>query len=166
MARVVLPGRQTVGRCSLPNSWRVLRTQDWFWFLIFFPFEISITEGSAPVTFPFHHINIILVKQANATLNQYLAVGLIQHSISSYLSPHVVIPKQSWWRLDRPELQEPQPNRQPQSTFYSRRGPDPSFLGQGRLFSLFVGSSISPRSISYSGTARAALTIALIFCPG
>ena len=50
------------------------------------PFEISVQEGSAPVTFRPQRINPILVKEVDATLNQYLAAGLIQHSTSPYSS--------------------------------------------------------------------------------
>ena len=59
------------------------------------PFEISIPESSAPVTSRPHRINPIFAKEGDATLNQYLATGLIQHSTSSYSSPLVVIPKKS-----------------------------------------------------------------------
>ena len=40
-------------------------------------FEISVTIGSKPVTSRPHRINLILVKEVDATLDQYLAVGLI-----------------------------------------------------------------------------------------
>ena len=59
------------------------------------PFEISVPEGSAPVTSRPHRINPILAREVDATLNQYLAAGLIQHSTSPYSSPLVVIPKKS-----------------------------------------------------------------------
>ena len=59
-------------------------------------FNISVPEGSAPVTSRPHRINPILAKEVDATLNQYLAAGLIQHSTSPYSSPLVVIPKKSW----------------------------------------------------------------------
>ena len=59
------------------------------------PFEISVPEGSAPVTSRPHRINPILAKEVDATLNPYLAVGLIQHSTSPFSSPLVVIPKKS-----------------------------------------------------------------------
>ena len=59
------------------------------------PFEILALEGSAPVTSRPHRINLILAREVDATLNQYLAAGLIQHSISPYSSPLVVIPKTS-----------------------------------------------------------------------
>ena len=42
------------------------------------PFEISVPEGSAPVTSRPHRINPILAKEVDGTLNQYLAAGLIQ----------------------------------------------------------------------------------------
>ena len=59
------------------------------------PFEISVPEGSAPVTSLPHRINPFLAKEVDATLNQYLTAGLIQHSTSPYSSPLVVIPKKS-----------------------------------------------------------------------
>ena len=42
-----------------------------------------------------HRINPILAKEVEATLNQYLAAGLIQHWTSPYSSPLVAIPKKS-----------------------------------------------------------------------
>ena len=59
------------------------------------PFEISVPEGSAPVTSRPHRIKPILAEEVDAALNQYLAAGLIQHSTSPYSSPLVVIPKKS-----------------------------------------------------------------------
>ena len=59
------------------------------------PFEISVPEGSTPVTSWLHQINPILAKEVDATLNQYLATCLIQHSASRYSSPLVVIRKKS-----------------------------------------------------------------------
>ena len=58
-------------------------------------FVISFPEGSAPVTSRPHRMNPILAKEVEATLNQYLAAGLIQHSTSLYSSPLVVISKKS-----------------------------------------------------------------------
>ena len=52
-------------------------------------------EGSAPVTSRPHRKNPILANEVDATLNQYHAAGLIQHSISLYSSPLVVIPTTS-----------------------------------------------------------------------
>ena len=59
------------------------------------PFEISVPEGSAPITSRSHRINSTLTKEVDATLNQYLAAGLIQQSTSPYSSPLVVIAKKS-----------------------------------------------------------------------
>ena len=67
------PRIRTLGSCSL------------------MPFENSVSEGSTPVTSRPHRINPILAKEAEATLNQYLAAGLIRHSTSPYSSPVVVI---------------------------------------------------------------------------
>ena len=57
------------------------------------PCEISVREGSAPVTSRPHRMNPRLAREVDATLNQYLAAGLIQHSTSPYSSSLVVIPK-------------------------------------------------------------------------
>ena len=59
------------------------------------PFEILVPEGSAPVTSRPHRINPILAKEVDAALNQYLATGLIQHSISPYSSALVLVSKKS-----------------------------------------------------------------------
>ena len=59
------------------------------------PFESSVPEGSAPVTSRPHRIKPILAKGVDATLNQYLAASLIQHSTSAYSSPLVAITKKS-----------------------------------------------------------------------
>ena len=57
------------------------------------PFEILVPEGIALVVSRPHRINSILSKEVDATLNQYLVVGLIQHWTSLYSRPLVVIPK-------------------------------------------------------------------------
>ena len=67
--------RQIFGSCSL------------------IPFEISVPEGSTPVTSRPHRINHILAKEFDATLNQYLAACLIQGSTFPCSSPLMVIPK-------------------------------------------------------------------------
>ena len=59
------------------------------------PSEISIPECCAPVVSRPHRINSILAKQVDATLNQYLATGLIQHWTSPFSSLLVAIPKVS-----------------------------------------------------------------------
>ena len=59
------------------------------------PFEISVPEGSAPVTSRLHRVNPMLAKEVDAIRNQYLAAGLIQQSTSPYSSPLVVIPKKT-----------------------------------------------------------------------
>ena len=59
------------------------------------PSEISVREGSAHFTSRPQRINPILAKEVDATLNQYLAAGLTQHSTSSYSIPLVVIPNKS-----------------------------------------------------------------------
>ena len=59
------------------------------------PFESSVLEGSAPVISRLHRINPILAKEVDATLKQYLAAGLIQHSTSPSSASLVVIRKTS-----------------------------------------------------------------------
>ena len=44
------------------------------------PFEIAVPEGRAPVTTRSRRINPSWAKEVDATLNQYLAAGVIQHS--------------------------------------------------------------------------------------
>ena len=56
------------------------------------PFEISVPESSAPVTCRPHRINPVLAKEVEATLNNYVAGELIQHSTSPHSIPLVVIP--------------------------------------------------------------------------
>ena len=64
------------------------------------PFEISVPEGSKRVTPRPHRINPILAEGVDATPNQYLAAGLIQHSTSPYSSPLVVVSNKIWRGLD------------------------------------------------------------------
>ena len=69
------------------------------------PFEISVPEGSAPVISRAHQINPILAKEVDATLNQYLAAGLIQHFDLSVLEPAGGHPEEVWRRTDHGQLQ-------------------------------------------------------------
>ena len=59
------------------------------------PFEVSVPEGSAPVTSRPHGLNPILAKEVDATLNQCLVAGLIQQSTSPCSRPLVAIPKKT-----------------------------------------------------------------------
>ena len=77
--------------CDFPDVFSTSKTD--FGSCSLMLFEISVPEGSAPVTSRPHRINPILAKEVDASLNQYLASGLIQHSTSPYWSPLVVIPK-------------------------------------------------------------------------
>ena len=79
--------------CEFPDVFSTSNTD--FGSCSLMPFEISVPEGSAPVISRPHRIKPILAKEVEATLNQYLATGLIQHSTSPYSSPLVVIPKKS-----------------------------------------------------------------------
>ena len=105
-------------------------------------FEISAPEGSTPVTPRPHRINPILAKEVDATLNQYLAAGLIQHSTSPYSSPLVAIPNKSggfritvnYEKLDQISSLSQLPMPRVDQILDS--------LGKGRVFSLFgLGSS-------------------------
>ena len=69
------------------------------------PFAISVPEGSAPVISRPHRINRILAKEVDATLNQYLAAGLIQHFDLSVLEPAGGHPEEVWRRSDHGQLQ-------------------------------------------------------------
>ena len=79
--------------CDFPDVFSTSKTD--FWSCSLMPFEVSVPEESAPVTSRPHRINPILAKEVDATLIQYLAAGLIQHSTSPNSSPLVVIPKKS-----------------------------------------------------------------------
>ena len=59
------------------------------------PLEVSVPEDSDLVISRLHRVNSVLVKEMDATLNQYLAAGLAPHSTSPYSSPLVVTPKTS-----------------------------------------------------------------------
>ena len=79
--------------CEFPDVFPTSKTD--FGSYAMMLFEISVPEGSAPVTSRPHRINPILAKEVDATLNKHLAAGLIQHPTSPYSSPLVVIPKTS-----------------------------------------------------------------------
>ena len=79
--------------CDFPDVFSTSKTD--FRSCSLMPFEISVPEGSASVTSRSHRINPLLAKEADATLNQYLAAALIQHLTSPYSSPLVVIPMKS-----------------------------------------------------------------------
>ena len=59
------------------------------------PFEVSVSSNSSPATFRPYRINPPTAKNMDAVLDKFLAVGIIQHSISPWASPLVVIPKKS-----------------------------------------------------------------------
>ena len=41
------------------------------------PFDVLVPEGSAPVTSRPYRVNTVLAKEEDATLNQYVAAGMI-----------------------------------------------------------------------------------------
>ena len=79
--------------CEFPDVFSSSKTG--FGYGSLMPFKTSVPEGSAPVSSRLYRINRISAKEVNATLNQYLAAGLIQHSTSLYSSPLMVCPTQS-----------------------------------------------------------------------
>ena len=64
--------------CEFPDVFSSSKTD--FGSCSLMPFKISAPEGSKPVTSRPHRINPILAQEVDATLNHYLAAGLIQHS--------------------------------------------------------------------------------------
>ena len=98
---------------------------------------ISVPEGNAAVTPRPHRINPILAKEVEATLDQYLAAGLIQHSTCPYSIPLVAIPKKSvrvrvtvnYTKLNQISNLNQLPNPCVDQVLDS--------LGKGRFFSLF-----------------------------
>ena len=79
--------------CEVPDVFSVSKKD--FGSCSLTPLEISVPERSDPVTSRHHRLNPILAHEVDATLNQYLAAGMIQHWASRYSSPLVVIPKTS-----------------------------------------------------------------------
>ena len=77
--------------CEFPEVFSTSKTD--FGSCSLIPFEISVPEGSAPVTSRPHRLNPILAKEVDATLNHYLAAELIQHSTS-----HI---RARWWSSRR-----------------------------------------------------------------
>ena len=121
--------------CKFPDVFSTSKTE--FGSCSLMPFGISVPVGSAPVTSRPHRINPIWAKEVDATLNQYLAAGLTQHSTSSYSSPLVVVPKKSggvritmnYKKLNQIGKLSQLPIPRVDQALYS--------LGSGRVFSLF-----------------------------
>ena len=59
------------------------------------PFEIKVPPGIQPIQSRSYRLNPVLSKQVDATLDFYLAAGLIQHSTSPWSNPLVCVPKKS-----------------------------------------------------------------------
>lgn len=57
--------------------------------------RLPVLEGSGPVTSRPHRVNAILAKGVDATMNQYLVAGLVQHLTSPYLGPLMVVQETS-----------------------------------------------------------------------
>ena len=101
------------------------------------PFEISAPEGSAPVTSRPHGINLTLSKEVDATLNQHLAAGLIQHSTSPHSSPLVVIPNKPGGVRITVKYKELNQISKLSQLPIPRVGQVLDSSGSGRVFSLF-----------------------------
>ena len=100
------------------------------------PFEISVPQGSAPVTSRPHRINPILAKEVDATLSQCLGMPdpALDLSVFKPAGGHL---KEVWRRSDHLQRQEPQPDQQPQPVAHPPRGPGPDSLGKSQVFSIF-----------------------------
>ena len=134
-----------------------------FGFCSLMPFVISVLERSPPITTRPHRISPIPVKEAEATLNTYLAAGLIQHSTFPYSSPLVVILKKSggvrisvnYTKLNQISNLSQMPTPRVDQVLHS--------LGKGRVFSLFglvssfLRSTRLPRTRTPSVSRRFAL---------
>ena len=72
--------------CEFPDVFSTSKTD--FGSCSLMPFETSIPEGSAPVTFRSHRINPTLAKEVDVTLNQSLAAGL---------STRLLHAQATWW---------------------------------------------------------------------
>ena len=80
--------------CEFPDVFSTSKTD--FESCELMPFEISVPEGSAPVTCRPHRINPRWPRKWTRSLTSTrLAAGLIQHWTSPYSTPLVVFPKKS-----------------------------------------------------------------------
>ena len=75
--------------CDVPG----VLSEDGFWVLLLDALRISGSGGQRPGHSRLHRINPLLTKEIDSALNQYFAAGLVEHSISPYSSPLVVISK-------------------------------------------------------------------------
>ena len=129
--------------CDFPGVFSTSKTD--FGSCSLTPLEISVSEGSAPVTSRPHRITPILAKEVGAALDQYLAAGLIQHSTSSNSSPLVVIPKKSGGvRITVNHKKLNQISKLSQLPI-PRADQVLDSLGSGRVFSLFDLVALSTR---------------------
>ena len=78
--------------CSV-NVLMCFHLKDGRWLLLLVALRDIGPGGQCSGYFSAPSLKPILVKEVDATLDQYLATGLIQHSTSPYSSPLVVIPK-------------------------------------------------------------------------
>ena len=121
--------------CDFPNVFSTSKTD--FNSCSLMPFQILVPNSGALVIARPHSINPILAKEVDATFNQYLAAGLIQHSTSPYSSLLVVISKKSggvritvtYKKFNRISKHSQLPIPLGNQVLYS--------LGSGRVFSLF-----------------------------
>ena len=129
--------------CEFPDVFSTSKTD--FGSCSMMLFNISVPEGSAPVTSRPHRINPILAKEVDATLNQYLAAGLIQHSTSPYSSPLVVIPKKCGGVSITVNCKKLNQISKAQPAADSPRGPGPRLLGlRTGVFPVRLGFLVAP----------------------
>jgi len=93
--------------CDFPDVFSTSKTD--FGSCSLMPFEISVPEGSAPVTSRPHRLNPILAKEVDATLNQYLSDSALDVPILEPAGGH---PEKVRGREDHRELQKAQSNQQ------------------------------------------------------
>ena len=96
--------------CEFPDVFSTSNTD--FGSCSLMPFEISVTEGSAPVTSRPHRINPILAKEVEAALNQFLAAVADPTLDFTIFEPAGGHPEKVRGREDHGELQEAQSNQQ------------------------------------------------------
>ena len=76
------------------------------------PFQITVPEGSAPVTSQPHRINPILAKEVDATLNQGPRGWADPALDFTMFEPAGGHPEEVWGREDDGELRQAQSNQQ------------------------------------------------------
>ena len=122
-------------RCDVSDVFSTSKTN--FGSCSLMPFEISVPDGSAPVTSRPHRINPVRAREGDATLYQYHAAGLIQHSTSPYSSPLVASPKKSGGVTIMVNYRKLKQISKLSQLPIPRADQVLDYLGSGRVFSLF-----------------------------